>query len=147
VAAGAPKACLSYQRAASLLLNYYGEPLEIVGYISEWNHLIIKSWLRIIRNSSIHIKVLLAYTWKIKDWQIPLSIILKFAKKHQNMATLLLAHLRLFLNNVQLDSDWSTVSWICKKRRLTMLIRYFLAVTMSQILKFKKKGEELLKKF
>ncbi len=63
------------------------------------------------------------------------------------MATLLLAHLRLFLNNVQLDSDCSTVSWICKKCRLTMLISYTLAVTMSQILKFNKKGEELFKKF
>ncbi len=62
------------------------------------------------------------------------------------MATLLLTHLRLFLNNVQLDSDRSTVGWICKNRRLTLLIRYFLAVTMSQILKFNKKGEELLKK-
>jgi hypothetical protein len=63
------------------------------------------------------------------------------------MATLLLAHLRLFLNNVQLDSDHSTVNWICKQRQLTLAIRYILPVTMSQILKFNKKREELLKNF
>jgi hypothetical protein len=71
----------TYQSAASLLSNYYGEQFEIVQYISERR------------------------LQKLEIWQIGkfLKILLKLTKIYQNIVTLLLAYLRLFFNNVKIQ--------------------------------------------